>query len=95
MHHNCLQNNSQCGSVVVPLPTDHGLPGSNPVSVITKINMIPDPQSSPVAKPLISEKWEKKGKVHFCSFLPYFNLIDRRDKQWRFATVEENLFFGF
>ena len=66
MHHNYLQNNSQCGSVVVPLPTDHGLPGSNPVSVITKINMIPDPQSSPVAKPLISEKWEKKGKVHFC-----------------------------
>ena len=95
MHHNYLQNNSQCGSVVVPLPTDHGLPGSNPVSVITKINMIPVPQSSPVAKALISEKWKKKGKVHFCSFSPYFNLIDRRDKQWRFATVEENLFCGF
>ena len=79
----------------MPLPTDHDLSGSNPVSVITKINMIPDPQSSPVAKPLISEKWGKKGKVHFCSFSPYFNLIDRRDKQWRLATVEENLYFGF
>ena len=68
MHHNCLQNNSQCGSVVVPLLTDHGLPGSNPVSVITKINMIPVPQSSPVAKALISEKWKKKVKFIFVHF---------------------------
>ena len=68
MHHNCLQNSSQCGSVVVPLLTDHGLPGSNPVSVITKINMISVPQSSPVAKALILEKWKKKVKFIFVHF---------------------------
>ena len=48
---------------------------------------------SQAAKPLISEKWEKKGKVHFFAFLPYFNLIDWRDKQWHFATVGEIFFF--
>ena len=46
---------------------------------------------SQAAKPQISEKWEKEGKVHFFAFLPYFNLIDWRDKQWRFATVGEKL----
>ena len=61
------------------------------ISTLSLTKMI----NSQAAKPLISEKWEKKGKVHFFAFLPYFNLIDWRDKQWHFATVGEFFFFGF